>query len=173
VAEWTLDVAIAPDAAVTRVKSAINLPKKRMLGVIKTQPEYVGVVDGRHFEIWERRQRAIHAVGEARGQSGGTRIGVHFRLAPPARLLIPLFFLLYALAAVGLATQPAAPDVSTLDAAVSVAGALFFSALFYGSARAQRRALERFLADALNAPRTQGPGATSPSGETHRATRAQ
>jgi hypothetical protein len=173
VAEFSLEVAIAPDAAVARVKSAINLPKRRILGVIKTQAEYVGVVEGRRFEIWERRQRAIHAVGEARGIAGGTRIGVRFRLAPPARVLIVLFFLLYALAAAGLATQPSAPDVSALDAIVSLAGGLFFGVLFYASARAQRRALERLIADVLSERRTPGPGATSPSAGTGTAARAR
>ena len=50
--DWSLDIPIAPDAVVQRIARAINLPKKRLLGLLKTERETGGVavaqLDGGH-----------------------------------------------------------------------------------------------------------------------------
>ena len=144
VADLSLDVAIAPDAAVTRVKSAINLPKKRVFGVLKTQAEYVGVVDGRRFEIWERQQRAVHAFGEVRGVAGGARIDVRFFLPPRTWILLAVFFVLYVI--VGLGVSSASVDgVTATDIVLVLVGGLVLAALFTASALRQRSAIGAFF----------------------------
>ena len=62
-ADFVLEVAIAPAAALTRISGLINRKRQRVLGILKTQNEYVGHVGDRGFEIWERQQRAVHAFG--------------------------------------------------------------------------------------------------------------
>ena len=142
--DFTLDVAIAPDAAVIRVKSAINRPKKRVLGVLKVRSEYVGVVEGRAFEIWERQQRAVHAFGEVTGIRGGGRIAVRFFLPPRTRVLLAVFFVLYAIAAIGITSRD--PEgVSPLDVFLVAVAALVIAGVFTLAALRQRADLRAFV----------------------------
>jgi len=144
VADFSLDVAMSPDAAVMRVRSAINRPKKRMFGVLKTNAEYVGVADGRAFEIWERQQRAVHAFGEVEGIRGGGRVQVRFFFPPRTRILLGLFFVLYAIAAVGI-TARGEDGLSGVDAVLVVAGAIVLAGLFQIAALRQRADLRSFI----------------------------
>jgi hypothetical protein len=171
--DLVLDVPLPPAEAIDRLRAGLADRPKRLLGLIKIRSEFIGVLAENSFEIWERRQRAVHAVGQAHGVRGGSRVEVRFRLTPPARVLTIVFFLLYALITIGLATQPPAPDLSALDAAVLAAGAIFFAVLFWVSARRQRRELRDFLTRALSARRTPDQAATSPSAGTRRAGRAR
>ena len=139
-----MDIAIAPDAAVMRVKSAINQPKKRVLGVLKTRPEYVGVVEGRSFEIWERQQRAVHAYGEVRGIRGGGRMELRFFLPPRTRVLLGAFFLLYAVAALGI-TARGEDGLTAVDVALVMLAAIVLGALFRIAALRQQANLRGFL----------------------------
>ncbi len=142
---WPLDVPLPPDAALARVRASINLPRKRALGIFKTQNEYVGVVAADAFEIWERRAHAVHAVGRVRGRRGGSRIEVEFHVNPRARILTVLFYVLYAAAVVQfLALRTSAPSGS-LDAVVVAAGALAPAAIFAISAARQRANLLGFV----------------------------
>ena len=143
--DWVLEVRIAPEAALARVSGAINRRSRRALGVFKTENEYVGVVQGLEFEIWERHQRAIHAVGRIRGQRGGSRIELRSFLPPRTRALIGLFFALYAVIAAGLALQGKEPAVSAEEFAIAVAGGAVLAAVFAVSARRQRADLRAFL----------------------------
>jgi len=139
------DLAIAPEGALQRIASAINRPKKRAFGVLKTENEYVGFVLDDGFEIWERSGRAIHARGSVRARRGGTRVEVHF--APPrfTQVLVGLFFVLYALAAAGIATQPPGTDVSAVEILIALAGAGVLAAIFAAGAARQRADLSGFL----------------------------
>jgi hypothetical protein len=142
---WSLDVAIAPDAAVGRISANINRRGKRAFGVLKTANEYIGVVAQRDFEIWERQKRAIHARGRVVARSRGSRIEVAFVVAAWTRLLLGLFFLLYALVTVGIATQPPDPSVSIGEVVIAIAGVALLVTLFVIGARSQQADLRGFL----------------------------
>jgi hypothetical protein len=143
--DFSFDLAIAPDGARHLVAAAINRPKKRAFGVLKTENEYVGFLRDDVFEIWERQGRAIHVLGTIRGRPGGTR--VEFRLVLPRfrKILVGLFFALYALVAAGIATQPPGVDISAAELAIAIAGALLLAAVFAAGAAKQRADLRRFL----------------------------
>ena len=140
---WSIDVPVPPDAAVARVRDAINRPPKRALGVLKVENEYVGVVTRDEFEIWERRQSAIHAVGRVRARGRGSRVGVEFHVTPRTRVLAVLFFVLYVLAAVQFLAYRG--SVGALDVLVALAGAALTGGFFALSARRQRADLRSFL----------------------------
>jgi len=143
--DWSLDVAIAPTGALAKIASAINRPKKRAFGVLKTENEFVGFTRDGTFEIWERQKRAIHGRGTVRGLRGGSRI--EMRLAPrgPTKVLVGTFFALYTLVAVGIATQPPRTDISIEEIFISLIGAALLAAIFAASAAQQRTDLRRFL----------------------------
>ena len=143
--DWSLDVAIAPAGAMAKIASAINRPKKRAFGVLKTENEFVGFTHDDMFEIWERQKRAIHARGTIRGRRGGSRI--QMRIAPRrvTKVLVGVFFALYALVAAGIATQPPRSEIGIEEIAVSLVGAVLLAAIFAASAAQQRTDLQRFL----------------------------
>ena len=118
--DWSLDVAIAPAGAMAKIAYAINRPRKRAFGVLKTENEFVGFAHDDTFEIWERQKRAIHGRGTIRGLRGGSRI--EMRLAPrgPTKILVGTFFVLYALVAAGIATQPPRPEIGIEEVAIAV-----------------------------------------------------
>ena len=143
--DWSVDVAIAPAGAMAKIASAINQPKKRAFGVLKTENEFVGFTRDDKFEIWERQKRAIHGRGTVRGLRGGSRI--EMRLAPrgPTKVLVVTFFALYALVAAGIATQPPRPDIGIEEIAIAVGGAVLLAVIFAAGAAQQRADLQRFL----------------------------
>lgn len=158
--DLVLDVPIAPEGALLRLAAAINQRQKRAFGVLKTQNEFVGAISERRFEVWERRQRAIHAVGETRPRRGGTRVEVRFLLSPVARVLLVLFAVLYVVVSAGIASQPPDPQISSSEVLIAALGAMVTAALFYGAAQRQRRDLADFLSAVFTGPvdRTPPPG---------------
>jgi hypothetical protein len=142
---WSLDVAIAPDGAIERIRGNINRRGKRAFGVLKTANEFIGVVTQRDFEIWEKQKRAVHARGRVVTQRRGSRIEVSFVVPAWTRLLLGLFFFLYALVTVGIATQPPDPGVSVGEVLVALAGVAVLVTLFVIGARSQRADLQGFL----------------------------
>ena len=143
--DWSLELAIAPDGALQRIAAAINRPKKRAFGVLKTENEYVGFIRDDTFEIWERQGRAIHALGAIRGRRGGSRVETRLVLPRRGKILVGLFFALYALVAAGIATQPPGVDITAPEVAIAVAGAALLAAIFAAGAARQRADLQRFL----------------------------
>jgi hypothetical protein len=143
--DWLLDVGIAPEAALARLESAINERPKRAFGVLKTQNEFIGAIAQDRFEVWERRQRAVHAVGLARPKRGGTRIEANFVIPPITRGLLVAFFVLYVVVVAGIASQPPDPGLSPQELVVAATGAAVTGGLFYGAARRQRADLAGFL----------------------------
>jgi hypothetical protein len=131
--DWLLDVGVAPAAALARLEAAINQQPRRAFGVLKTQNEFIGAIAQDRFEVWERRQRAVHAVGLARPKRGGTRG------------LLVVFFALYLVVVAGIASQPPDPGLSAQELVVAASGAAVTGGLFYGAARRQRRDLAHFL----------------------------
>lgn len=143
--DWSVDVAIAPAGAIAKIASAINRPKKRAFGVLKTESEFVGFTRDETFEIWERQGRAIHGLGTIRGRRGGSRVEVRIVLPRIRKVVIAVFYVLYALVALGIATQPPKPDVSIEEIAIAVGGAVLLAAIFAASAARQRADLKGFL----------------------------
>ena len=143
--DWSLNVAIAPAGAMAKIASAINRPKRRAFGVLKTENEFVGFIHDDTFEIWERQKRAIHGRGTVRGRRGGSRI--EMRIAPRGvtKVLVGVFFALYALVAAGIATQPPRSEIGIEEIAISLVGAALLAAIFAASAAQQRADLRRFL----------------------------
>ena len=142
---WSLDLAIAPDGAAARIRAGINTRGKRAFGVLKTSNEYIGGVVDREFDVWERQKRAVHARGRVRAVARGSRLEVDFIVPTWTRLLLGIFFLLYALVALGIATQPPDPSVSLGEVLVAIAGVVVIVTLFAVSARSQRADLQKFL----------------------------
>jgi hypothetical protein len=143
--DWSLDVGIAPDAALARLEAAINQRPRRAFGLLKTENEFIGAIARERFEVWERRQRAVHAVGVARPRRGGTRIEARFVIPPLTRGLLVAFFVLYVVVVVGIASQPPEPRFSTDELVIAASGAAVTGGLFYGAARRQRSDLAQFL----------------------------
>lgn len=144
-ADWSRDLAIAPDAALARINLAINRPKKRAFGVFKLQNEYVGVVTTDAFEIWERQRRAVHAVGSVRGQRGGTRLEVRYGIGKRTPALIAVFFVLYVAVALGLSRLEPEPAISVSELVAALVGAASLAAIFAVSAGRQRADLQAFI----------------------------
>lgn len=151
--DWTLDLGIAPEAALVRLEAAINQRPRRAFGVLKTENEFIGAVAGERFEIWERRQRAVHAVGLARPRRGGTRIEARFVIPPLTRGLLVAFFVLYVVVVVGIASRPPEPGLSLQELVIGASGAAVTGGLFYGAARRQRADLVQFLGTVFSARR--------------------
>jgi len=143
--DWLLDIGVAPEAALARLESAINERPKRAFGVLKTQNEFIGAIAQDRFEVWERRQRAVHAVGRARPKRGGTRVEAEFVIPPLTRGLLVAFFVLYVVVVAGIASQPPDPGLSAQELVIAASGAAVTGALFYGAAHRQRRDLAHFL----------------------------
>ncbi|MEK7863048.1 MAG: hypothetical protein AAB295_07275, partial [Chloroflexota bacterium] len=125
-------MAIAPEGAIARVSAGINRRPKRSFGVLKTENEYVGVVRESEFEIWERNQRAVHAIGRIGGRRGGSRIELRFAIPPRTRALLLGFFALYAVVAAGLAQQGPGAVISIEEVAAATAGDFRFGNQIHG-----------------------------------------
>lgn len=138
-----LRVTVAPEVAIRRIEGALNQKVKRVLG-LKVDREYVGVVDGRRFEVWDRSRHAVHMLGTVTGEHGGSRIALESALTRRARFFIGLFLVVLTALVVGM-SLPAERAPSTIT---PVAGALAVIAsvgTFYAAARLQRAALRRFV----------------------------
>ena len=143
--DWSVDIAIAPAGAMAKIASAINRPKKRAFGVLKTENEFVGFTHNDTFEIWERQKRAIHGRGTVRGLRGGSHIEMRSAPRGATKVLVGVFFALYALVAAGIATQPPRTDIGVEEIVISLGGAALLAAIFAASAAQQRADLQRFL----------------------------
>ena len=143
--DWSLDLAIAPDGALRRIAAAINRPKKRAFGVLKTENEFVGFIRDDTFDIWERQGRAIHGLGTVRGRRGGSRVEVRLALPRWRKALVGVFFALYVLVAAGIATQPPRVEINAEEVAIALGGAALLAAIFAAGAAQQRSDLRRFL----------------------------
>lgn len=144
-ADLSLDVAAAPEATLARVSIGINKRSKRLLGVLKVENEYIGYVHGDRFEIWERRQRAVHAAGTVRSLKGGTHIHVRFQVPVRTRVLVVLFFVLYAVAAAGLAIRSPEDTFTVPELVAAIGGAVVIGAIFLVAALRQRSDLRAFV----------------------------
>ena len=143
-----LHVPLKPDAAVRRIADALNRPARRVLGV-KIANEYVGVVQGRRFEVWERRRHAVHLLGEVSREPDGSRIELKTGLTLRARILMVVFFALLVVFVGGMATLPAERAFPEATPFFAAAGVFAVATLFFFSARSQAADLRAFVATAL------------------------
>jgi hypothetical protein len=143
--DWSLDLAMAPEGATGRIAANINKRGKRAFGVLKTANEYVGVVRANEFEVWEKQTRAIHARGKILPRQRGSHLEVQFIVPRVTRVLLGVFFVLYVLVALGIATQPPDPSISPEEVAVAAGGAVVLIGIFLASARSQRADLRSLL----------------------------
>jgi hypothetical protein len=143
--DLVLDLEMAPKDARQRLAAAINRKPRRLLGVLKVENEFVGVVATGEFEIWERRQHAVHVHGRIDRSPDGSRIGANFSITPRARILLVVFFALYVLLGAGIISR--APDATAPIPSwlVLIAGGLALFGLFLVGARRQRKTLHRFV----------------------------
>jgi hypothetical protein len=146
------EVAGSPERVLARVAAAINQRPKRALGVLKTQNEYVGLIRREEFEVWERSQRAVHAVGRVEGSPERTRVEVRLVVPPTTTALLVIFFGLYVVVAVGIALQGPETAISLGELAVAGAGAAALAVFFADAARRQGSDLRSFLAGILGDP---------------------
>ena len=138
-------MAAAPEATLARISSGINKRSKRLLGVLKVENEYVGYVHGDRFEIWERRQRAVHAVGTVRSRKGGTHVEVRFLVPTRGRVLVLVFFVLYAVAAAGFAIRSPEDTLTVPELVAAIGGAVVIGVIFFVAALRQRSDLRAFV----------------------------
>lgn len=138
-----LRVSVAPDVAIRRIEGALNQKVKRVLG-LKVDREYVGVVEGRRFEVWDRTRHAVHMLGTISGDRGGSRIALESALTRRARFFIGLFLVVLAALVVAM-SLPADRAPSTITPIAGVAAVVAAIATFYAAARLQRSALRRFV----------------------------
>ena len=102
------------------------------------------MVDGVDFELWERQGRAVHARGAVRAIRGGSRVEMRFVLTARTRALIAVFFVLYVVAAYGLAEQ-GPHGLSATSFVVAFAGFVVIAGIFLIAARSQRAQLREFV----------------------------
>jgi hypothetical protein len=140
-----VDIPIVPKDALFRISAGINRRPKRLLGVLKVENEYVGYVHADRFEIWERRQRAVHAVGTVQPRVGGSHIEVRFVLPMRTRVLIVVFFALYAAVAAGLTLGSSNDAALVQKLLVAALGALALVIIFVAAAIRQTSDLRGFV----------------------------
>ena len=143
--DWSIEVAIAPEAALARIALAINRPKKRAFGIFKLQNEYVGVVGDREFEIWERQKRAVHALGSVQARPGGARLDIRYVMGKRTPVLVAVFFVLYAAAAFGFSQLDPDPAITAAEIVVAFIGAAIMAGIFAAGAAQQRAELKAFI----------------------------
>ncbi|MGH2472012.1 MAG: hypothetical protein ACRDG6_06370 [Candidatus Limnocylindria bacterium] len=143
--DLVLDVRLSPRDALSRLERAINQRPRRVLGVLKVNPEYVGVTSPSKFEIWERRQHAVHAYGRIDRRQGGARVSASFVQSGRSWTLLVVFFVLYGLFGAGFVSRDAGPLGPALSSVVLVVGGMAIAVYFFLSARRQRADLRRFV----------------------------
>lgn len=145
--DLVIEIPVAPEALASRLRTRLNQRPKRVLGVLKVSDEWIGVVHGSEFAVWERRRHAMRAQGRIRGVRGGSRVEARIALTRRSTALMVIFFVLFGVGAVGILSRPEGLGITpaTLFLAV-LAGFGTLLGFWIGSLR-QRAALRAFLAD--------------------------
>ncbi len=150
--QYVRDVAVAPEALASRLRSAINTRPKRALGVLKVHAEWVGLVAGNDFAVWEKQQHATIATGRIRGRRGGSRVEAHIGVRRRTWVLMLVFFALFVLASIGLLSREEGLGLSPTGLAVAALGAFVTLTLFWSASLRQRAALKAFLNEVFRGP---------------------
>jgi hypothetical protein len=140
-----LDVRESPRDALSRLERKINQRPRRVLGLLKIDPEYVGVTSPSAFEIWERRQHAVHAHGRIDRRRSGARVSTVFVQSRRSWALLVVFFVLYGLFGAGFVSSDAGPLGPVISSVVLAVGGIAIALHFFLSAKRQRANLRRFV----------------------------
>lgn len=144
---YVLDVDVAPEALVARLRRRINAQPKRLFGVLKVGAHWVGIVSGTEFVVWEKQQHAMRAEGRIRPRRGGSRIEAQIGLTQRTRVLAVVFFTLFVIATFGILAREGGLGIGPAGLSVAALGAMVILSLFWSSAMRQRAALRAFLSD--------------------------
>jgi hypothetical protein len=149
---YVLEVDIAPEALTARLRAIVNHQPKRLFGVLKVGPHWVGTISGDAFVVWEKQQHATRAEGRIRKRRGGSRVEAHIGVTRRTRILTIVFFLLFVVGAVGILAREGSLGLAPAGLTVAALGALVTLSLFWASALRQRAALRAFLNEVFAAP---------------------
>lgn len=149
--DLVIEISVAPEALASRLRSRLNQRPKRVLGVLKVSDEWIGVVHGNEFAVWERRQHAMRAQGRIRGVRGGSRVEARIALTRRSSVMMVIFFVLFAVGAVGILSQPEGLGISPATLVLAVLAGFGTLLVFYVGSLRQRAALRAFLADVFRA----------------------
>jgi hypothetical protein len=149
---YVREIDVAPEALTNRLRARLNAQPRRMFGVLKVRPEFVGLVSANEFVVWERRQHATRAVGRVRGRRGGSRVEAHIALTRRARALSVVFFALFLVVSVAMLLREGGIGIGPPGLAVLALGIALSLVLFYSASLGQRAALRRFLDAAFTPP---------------------
>jgi hypothetical protein len=149
--DYVRDAPVAPEAIASRMRSLINTPPRRMLGVLKVRAEWAGVVAGTEFVLWEKRDHATRAVGRIRGRRGGSRVEAHIGVTRRTWVLMVVFFAMFALASFGLLTRIEGLGITPSGISVVALGALVMLTYFWTASLRQRAALKAVLNEVCRA----------------------
>lgn len=150
--DLVLDVPVAPEALASRLRGRINQRPKRAFGVLKVSDEWIGVVQGTTFAVWERRQHAMRAQGRIRGQRGGSRIEARIALTRRSAVLMIVFFALFGVAALAILSRPEGLGISPATIVLAFVAGLATLVVFWIGSLRQRAALRRFLTSVFAEP---------------------
>jgi hypothetical protein len=145
--DLVIDVPLAPEALASRLRSRLNQRPKRAFGILKVSDEWIGVVHGNSFAVWERRQHAMRADGRIRGVRGGSRVEARIALTRRSALMMAIFFVLFAVGAVGILSQPEGLGISPATLVIALLAGFGTLLVFWVGSLRQRAALRAFLAD--------------------------
>ena len=145
--DLVMEVPIAPEALASRLRGRLNQRPKRALGILKVSDEWIGVVHGNEFAVWERRQHAMRAQGRIRGVRGGSRVEARIALTRRAAVMTVVFFVLFAVGAVGVLSQPEGLGISPATLVIALLAGFGTLLVFWIGSLRQRAALRAFLAD--------------------------
>jgi len=145
--DLVMEVPIAPEALASRLRTRLNQRPKRVLGVLKVSDEWIGAVHGNQFAVWERRQHAMRAEGRIRGVRGGARVEARIALTRRSSVMMAIFFVLFAVGAVGVLSQPEGLGISPATLVIAVLAGFGTLLIFWIGSLRQRAALRAFLAD--------------------------
>lgn len=149
--DLVIEVPIAPEALTSRLRTRLDQRPKRAFGVLKVSDEWIGVVHGNEFAVWERRQHAMRAQGRIRGIRGGSRVEARIALTRRSSVMLVIFFVLFAVGAVGILGQPEGFGISPPTLVLAVLAGFGILLVFYVGSLRQRAALRAFLADVFRA----------------------
>jgi len=163
--EFVRDVPVAPEALAARLRGSINKPPKRMLGVLKVTAEWIGVVAGNEFIVWEKRQHATRAVGRIQARRGGSRVQAHIGITRRTRILLLVFVVLFLAGSFGLLAREGGLGLGPAGLTVAAVGALFTLSIYWSASLRQRAALRAFLNDVFRERRPSEPPLVRASAE--------
>jgi len=125
----------------------VSAEQTAAFGILKVSDEWIGVVQGNDFAVWERRQHAMRAEGRIRRVRGGSRVEARIELTRRSAVLMAVFFALFAVAAIGLLGRPGGMGISPATIALAFLAGLGTLAVFWAGSLRQRAALRRFLTE--------------------------